>query len=44
MCLISLSEKLMWDNAALVMIKHSTDAWKHNQFKDIIVQAADVKI
>ncbi|PPQ65881.1 hypothetical protein CVT24_011212 [Panaeolus cyanescens] len=32
------------DNAALAMIERSADAWEHNQFKDVIVRAANVEI
>ncbi|KZO92891.1 clathrin heavy chain [Calocera viscosa TUFC12733] len=33
-----------YDNAALAMMERSADAWDHNQFKDIIVKAANVEI
>ncbi|KAF8159760.1 hypothetical protein B0H34DRAFT_858496 [Crassisporium funariophilum] len=33
-----------FDNAALAMIERSSDAWEHNQFKDVIVRAANVEI
>ena len=33
---------MLQDNAALVMIERSADAWEHNQFKDVIVWAANV--
>jgi len=33
-----------FDNAALAMIERSPDAWEHNQFKDVIVRAANVEI
>ncbi|KAG6890292.1 hypothetical protein C0995_009498 [Termitomyces sp. Mi166 len=33
-----------FDNAALAMIERSADAWEHNQFKDVIVRAANVEI
>ncbi|QRV88920.1 Clathrin [Ceratobasidium sp. AG-Ba] len=33
-----------FDNAALSMMEHSADAWEHNQFKEIIVKAANVEI
>ena len=29
---------------ALAMIERSADAWEHNQFKDVIVQAANVEM
>ncbi|KAG1725955.1 actin-domain-containing protein [Suillus occidentalis] len=32
------------DNAALAMIKRSADAWEHNQFKEVVVRATNVKI
>ena len=32
------------DNAALAMIERSSDAWEHNQFKDVIVRAANVEM
>lgn len=32
------------DNAALAMIERSADAWEHNQFKDVIVRAANVEM
>jgi hypothetical protein len=34
----------MQDNAALAMIERSADAWEHNQFKDVIVRAANVEM
>ncbi|KAG8994614.1 hypothetical protein FRB94_012647 [Tulasnella sp. JGI-2019a] len=33
-----------FDNAALAMMERSADAWEHNQFKDVIVKAANVEI
>ncbi|KAF8141713.1 hypothetical protein EV363DRAFT_1308829 [Boletus edulis] len=33
-----------FDNAALAMIERSSDAWEHNQFKDVIVRVANVEI
>ncbi|KAJ7074901.1 hypothetical protein B0H15DRAFT_868488 [Mycena belliarum] len=33
-----------FDNAAVAMIERSADAWEHNQFKDVIVRAANVEI
>ncbi|KAG5220979.1 Clathrin heavy chain [Salix suchowensis] len=33
-----------FDNAALAMIERSADAWEHNQFKEVIVRAANVEI
>ncbi|KAF5383731.1 hypothetical protein D9615_003688 [Tricholomella constricta] len=33
-----------FDNAALAMIERSADAWEHNQFKDVIIRAANVEI
>jgi len=33
-----------FDNAALAMIERSPHAWEHNQFKDVIVRAANVEI
>ncbi|KAG2056844.1 clathrin heavy chain 1 [Suillus hirtellus] len=33
-----------FDNAALAMIERSADAWEHNQFKDVVVRAANVEI
>ncbi|KAF8920783.1 clathrin heavy chain 1 [Mucidula mucida] len=33
-----------FDNAALAMIERSANAWDHNQFKDVIVRAANVEI
>lgn len=35
---------LFQDNAALAMIERSSDAWEHNQFKDVIVRAANVEM
>ena len=35
---------LRQDNAALAMIERSADAWEHNQFKDVIVRAANVEM
>jgi clathrin heavy chain len=32
------------DNASLAMIERSADAWEHNQFKDVIVRAANVEM
>jgi hypothetical protein len=32
------------DNAALAMIERSADAWEHNQFKEVIVRAANVEM
>ncbi|KAG8220859.1 hypothetical protein J3R82DRAFT_2354 [Butyriboletus roseoflavus] len=33
-----------FDNASLAMIERSSDAWEHNQFKDVIVRVANVEI
>ncbi|KAG8915959.1 hypothetical protein FRC02_004302, partial [Tulasnella sp. 418] len=33
-----------YDNAALAMMERAADAWDHNQFKEIIVKAANVEI
>ena len=33
-----------FDNAALAMIERSADAWEHNQFKEVIVRAANVEM
>ncbi|KAI0343145.1 clathrin heavy chain 1 [Trametopsis cervina] len=33
-----------FDNAALAMIERSSDAWEHNQFKDVIVRVANIEI
>ncbi|KAG8880927.1 hypothetical protein FRB97_000320 [Tulasnella sp. 331] len=33
-----------FDNAALAMMERSADAWEHNQFKDVIVKAANVEM
>ncbi|KAG1887864.1 armadillo-type protein [Suillus subluteus] len=35
---------LFQDNAASAMIECSADAWEHNQFKDVVVQATNVEI
>jgi clathrin heavy chain len=35
---------MVQDNAALAMIERSADAWEHNQFKDVIVRAANVEM
>jgi len=35
---------LFQDNAALAMIERSADAWEHNQFKDVVVRAANVEM
>jgi clathrin heavy chain len=35
---------IYYDNAALAMIEHSTNAWEHNQFKDVIVRAANIEM
>jgi hypothetical protein len=35
---------LLQDNAALAMIERYADAWEHNQFKDVIVRAANVEM
>jgi clathrin heavy chain len=35
---------MLQDNAALAMIERSADAWEHNQFKDVIVRAANVEM
>jgi len=40
----SVSENGFKDNAALAMIERSPDAWEHNQFKDVIVRAANVEM
>jgi hypothetical protein len=32
------------DNAALAMMEHSSDAWEHNQFKEIVVKVANVEM
>ncbi|KAG9018769.1 hypothetical protein FRB90_009773 [Tulasnella sp. 427] len=33
-----------FDNAALAMMERAADAWDHNQFKEVIVKAANVEI
>ncbi|KAG1853052.1 armadillo-type protein [Suillus subluteus] len=33
-----------FDNAASAMIECSADAWEHNQFKDVVVQATNVEM
>lgn len=33
-----------WDNAALAMMEHASDAWEHQAFKDIIVKVANLEI
>eukprot|EP01135_Chromosphaera_perkinsii_P003336 Nk52_evm36s240 gene=Nk52_evmTU36s240 len=33
-----------FDNAALTIMKHPTEAWEHAQFKDIIVKVANIEI
>jgi clathrin heavy chain len=33
-----------YDSAALTMIKHSTDAWDHGLFKDVIAKVANLEI
>ena len=38
------TEYSLQDNAALAMIERSSDAWEHNQFKDVIVRAANVEM
>lgn len=38
------SDVTIQDNAALAMIERSADAWEHNQFKDVIVRAANVEM
>jgi clathrin heavy chain len=38
------ADHLCQDNAALAMIEKSADAWEHNQFKDVIVRAANVEM
>lgn len=35
---------LVKDNAALSMIERSADAWEHNQFKDVIIRAANIEM
>ncbi|KAG1887865.1 hypothetical protein F4604DRAFT_1675009 [Suillus subluteus] len=35
---------LFQDNAASAMIECSADAWEHNQFKDVVVQATNVEM
>jgi len=35
---------LIKDNAALAMIERSADAWEHNQFKDVIIRAANIEM
>jgi len=40
----SLSDNPLQDNAALAMIERSSDAWEHNQFKDVIVRVANVEM
>jgi clathrin heavy chain len=39
--------KYLWlfqDNTALAMIERSADAWEHNQFKEVVVRAANVEV
>ena len=38
------ADMLLQDNATLTMIEHSSDAWDHNQFKDVIVHVANVEM
>jgi len=38
------TEYSLQDNAALAMIERSADAWEHNQFKDVIIRAANVEM
>lgn len=33
-----------WDNAALAMIEHSSDAFEHNSFKEVVVKVANLEI
>mmetsp|Transcript_40808 Transcript_40808/g.97020 ORF Transcript_40808/g.97020 Transcript_40808/m.97020 type:complete len:1701 (-) Transcript_40808:29-5131(-) len=33
-----------YDNAAMVMINHSPDAWEHVQFKDVAVKVSNVEV
>ncbi|KAH6916189.1 clathrin heavy chain 1 [Coprinopsis sp. MPI-PUGE-AT-0042] len=33
-----------FDNASLAMIERSSDAWEHNQFKEVVVRVANVEI
>lgn len=33
-----------YDNAAMVMIAHSPDAWEHVQFKDVCVKVSNVEV
>ena len=42
--LLSLTWFSLKDNAALAMIERSADAWEHNQFKDVIVRAANIEM
>jgi clathrin heavy chain len=38
------ADMLLQDNAALTMIERSSDAWDHNQFKNVIVRVANVEM
>lgn len=38
------ADSSLQDNAALAMIERSSDAWDHNQFKDVIVRVANVEM
>ena len=33
-----------FDNAALAMMERASDAWEHNQFKEVIVKVANIEI
>jgi clathrin heavy chain len=33
-----------YDNAALTMMRHSTDAWDHARFKDVIVKVSNIEL
>jgi clathrin heavy chain len=33
-----------YDNAAMVMINHSPDAWDHSSFKDVLVKVANMEL
>eukprot|EP00122_Pirum_gemmata_P019253 Pgem_evm1s18033 len=33
-----------WDNAALTIMKHYTEAWKHSEFKDVINKVGNSEI
>ena len=44
MFMVHLTTASLQDNAALGMMERAADAWEHNQFKDVIVKAANVEM